>query len=146
MADRNEQVMEMVRRELDENPEIAMDVLFDKATEIDPAVAQMSRRQFHARYPLQIKRARGRGDQQEQPAAAERTSKGRPRTTTSPSRMARSASRRAGREGSDRDAIRSVFMEFASDFAQAESRSEIVRVMGSIDDYVDRVQKLVGGR
>jgi hypothetical protein len=44
-------------------------------------------------------------------------------------------------QGADRDRVRTVFLEFARDFSQAESRSEIVQVLSTLDEYVDRVLK-----
>ena len=56
MAEINDDVMSMVRAELDENPDVENKVLFEKATEIDEEIGDLSLRQFHARYPLQVKR------------------------------------------------------------------------------------------
>ncbi|MDE0258591.1 MAG: hypothetical protein OXR82_09440, partial [Gammaproteobacteria bacterium] len=48
-------VMEYVERTLEANPGIANADLFAGAREIDPSVGQLTGRQFHARYPLQVK-------------------------------------------------------------------------------------------
>jgi hypothetical protein len=45
-----------VESELRRNPEATQDELWEKAKEASPAVAKLSRREFNARYPLQIKR------------------------------------------------------------------------------------------
>jgi hypothetical protein len=60
MADINERVLDMVRRELERNPDISNDKLLGKALRIDPSLNKLSARQFHARYPLQVKRAKKR--------------------------------------------------------------------------------------
>jgi hypothetical protein len=44
-------------------------------------------------------------------------------------------------EGSERDRVRSVLLEFAKAFADAESRTQIVQVLSRIDEYVDRITK-----
>jgi hypothetical protein len=51
--------MTMVERALAKNPGISVGDLFEKAKKMDPRVATLSRRQFHARYPLQVKRRKG---------------------------------------------------------------------------------------
>ena len=141
--------MDLVRSELDRDPAIGLEALYDKAKEIDPAVAEMSQRQFHARYPLQVKRGRGsKGGSKPAAAKKRRAKSARAAETPSAARPRRARGAGAAEEagtGIDRDAIRGVFMEFASDFAQAESRQEIVRVLSSIDGYVDRVHQLVRG-
>ena len=55
-VERNERVMEMVEEALRENPDVSNDELQERAAEIDPAIADLSARSFHARYPLQVKR------------------------------------------------------------------------------------------
>lgn len=133
MAERNEQVMEMVARELDRNSGIGSSRLHRMAIEIDPSMSELSLRQFHARYPLQIqaarKRAQGGGTRRR--AKRQRAPQGARRTQTSAA------------PASSRDAIRSVFLQFANDFADAKSRSDVVRVLSNVDAYVDRVEKAV---
>lgn len=129
----------MVRSELERDPNVATEVLAEKARKIDPAVGELSPRQFHARYPLQVKRTLSQG-------APKKGKRGRKRGGKAPA-PAGTAPKRASRRGAptgERDAIRGVFLDFASDFAKAESRQEIVGVLSSVDAYVDRVQKLVG--
>lgn len=55
-VDRNEDVMEMVEEMLREDPGISNDALRRKAEGIDSGIAELSARQFNARYPLQVKR------------------------------------------------------------------------------------------
>jgi hypothetical protein len=61
VAKTDEKVMRMVEAELGKNPDASVDELFDKAKGLNSGVARMSRRQFHARYPLQVKRKKGAG-------------------------------------------------------------------------------------
>ena len=48
-------VMEFVERTLEVDPDVSNADLFAGAREIDPFVAELSARQFHAKYPLQVK-------------------------------------------------------------------------------------------
>ena len=50
-------VMNWVAAQLKNNPEVSVDELLAGAVKLNPEIAQLSRRQFHARYPLQVKRA-----------------------------------------------------------------------------------------
>lgn len=53
-------VMAMVRRQLDrENPPDTK-AMYGRAVRIDPSIRDLSLRQFHAKYPLKIKRQRAR--------------------------------------------------------------------------------------
>ena len=56
MADRNQQVYEMVEQELHANPETSTDDLYEKAKKLDSGIAKLTLRQFNGRYPLQVKR------------------------------------------------------------------------------------------
>src|SRR5262245_12491122 len=100
--------MRMVEQELGKNPDASVDELFDKAKKVNAGVARMTRRQFHARYPLQVKRRKGagrrgrkgrKGGKKAMAAKAGRRGPGRPR-----------GSRRDGN-----DAVRQVFLRFAQD-------------------------------
>jgi Skp family chaperone for outer membrane proteins len=52
----NEKVLALVERELRKDPGIQTKQLKEKAVKIDKSVAQLSGRQFHARYALQARR------------------------------------------------------------------------------------------
>lgn len=56
MRDVSIRVMNMVRRTLVENPGISNEALYAAAVALDPSVAKLTLRQFHARYPLQVRR------------------------------------------------------------------------------------------
>jgi hypothetical protein len=117
MADANGKVMEMVREEIARNPGVRTDELFDKAKKLDKSVTGLSVRQFHARYPLQVKRQ----------LAAQRPRRSRPRR----------------KPVADRGAIKTVLLAFAKDVMAAEG-AQVVDVIGSVDKYVDRVVKATG--
>lgn len=135
MAERNEQVMDLVTREIERDPNISVDALFEQARAIDPAIGELSLRQFHARYPLPVKRRRSQGKRARKPP------KGR-----APARSAASkkASKPAG--GTPRDELRRIFLDFAGDLARAESRASIVEVLARVDEYVDRAMDTSGRR
>ncbi len=125
MADSVEKVMRFVEQKLQENPDIETSELFELAKKEDPAVENLSLRQFNARFPLQIKRRQSMAD----PARKQRPRRRRSRAATA--------------EG--RDAIRQVFLRFASDLSAAEERKELVGVIARVDEYVEDVMKVSRG-
>jgi hypothetical protein len=58
MAETNARIMDMVRKEIDKDPSISSEELYEMAKRSDSGIGSLSVRQFHARYPLQVKRAR----------------------------------------------------------------------------------------
>jgi hypothetical protein len=56
MSDIDEKVLSAVEAALMKNPGATVDELFAVALGVNEAVAGLSKRQFHARYPLQVKR------------------------------------------------------------------------------------------
>lgn len=119
----DQKVMAAVASELQRNPAATVDELFAKARDINPAIAELSKRQFHARYPLQVKRKSSPPKRR----AARRSGTG-PR-----------AGSRAREAVAMREAVRSVLLDFASDLAAAEERKELIQVVGGVDRYVDQV-------
>ncbi|CAN5410333.1 hypothetical protein BH24GEM3_BH24GEM3_16480 [soil metagenome] len=166
MATRNDEVMEMVRQRLQEKPDVELRELYESAQRIDPEVANLSTRQFYARYPLQIKRRRpgtggasgaggGGGSTrkakaQSEPRRAKRTQsrtqeqeQEQKQEQTAAQPVARRRRRSQRNEAESRDAVRGVFLRFAGEVAQAESRSEVVGVISNVDGYVDEVVRLI---
>lgn len=138
MAEVNDKVMEMVREELKENPDAENKELYAKAVELDDAIDDLTLRQFHARYPLQVKRqiAQKRG--------------GKKKRKQRKSRKKRKASSRAGAKGAagsgpNRDAIRGTLLQFAKDVSSAEGKAEMIDLLTSVDDYVDQVVEALDG-
>lgn len=130
MAEINEKVMEFVKETLDKSPKINLDELFERAKELSDDVAELSKRQFNARYPLQVKRrlaqaTRGKGSGRKTSAAARRRSRGVAAAKAEASRVA----------------IRQVLLRFAADLAGAEERKDLVKVLADVDRYVDEVLK-----
>lgn len=112
-VDRNQRVMEMVEKELRENPNVSNAELQEKASEIDPRIGELSPRSFNARYPLQVKRKLSKEKSEES----------------------------ASETGSDdaRAEVRTVLLDFARDFVGAEDRGKAIDVLMNVGEYVDRV-------
>lgn len=127
MTKTDEKVLAAVEEALRKDPSASVDDLFELAKGVSADVASLSRRQFHARYPLQVKRrlapARRRGTRKAAPRNARRA-----RTPAPPAR----------------DAVRAVFLRFASDLAAAEARKDLVKVVAGVDRYVDEVLEAAG--
>mgnify|MGYP006296856447 CR=1 FL=1 len=119
-VDRNPDVMEMVERELRENRDVSNRHLKRKAEEIDEGISELSTRQFHARYPLQVKRKLS--------------------SVKSEVEEKRGDGSRAPRESDERrDAVREALLDFAKAVAGARDRGEVIDVLTDVDEYVDRV-------
>lgn len=154
MADRNEQVLARVREELSRNPDLGTKELFRRAQEVDASIAELTQQQFQGRYVLPVtrERAAARRDAETGSQPSTRASK---RRTAPPQRRSTRAerpetSRTTAQPGAESDAvpegglasraaIRGVFLQFAREFAEAESRSEIVQVLSRVDDYVEQI-------
>ena len=103
------------------NPKVKNRELYKRAMEIAPqAVKNLSLRQFHATYRLPASRERAIRNGTIKPR------KTKPRTTLS---------------GANR--VRSILLDFAEELSKAESRSELVKVIGGVDKWVARVVKVV---
>ncbi|MDE2762487.1 MAG: hypothetical protein OXK74_06830 [Gemmatimonadota bacterium] len=138
--------MEYVERTLEANPGIANAELFAGAREIDPSVAALSARQFHAKYPLQVKARLARAAapepktppepeeaMSEEPTATDVSSAGEGDTATSPTG-----------EG-DPLAVRRLLLDLAKELARAESKAEVIEVIAGLDDYVAEIMEAARG-
>lgn len=128
MSEIDEKVLHAVEAALSKDPKATVDELFEMAKRVNGAVAGLSKRQFHARYPLQVKRKLA-------PPKPRRPKK---------ARGAPRRSRKTPSNGSVRDAVRASLLKFASDLAGAEARKDLVRVVAGVDRYVDEVLKATG--
>lgn len=117
-------VMALVEKELDENPDASVTDLYEKAKAAHPSVGKLTHRQFNARYPLQVKRRKSQ-------KSGKQRARGRSRRTTKKGEI----------DGAQREKIRAAFLDFASDLAGAQERSDLVNVVAGVDKYVDRVVK-----
>jgi hypothetical protein len=129
VAEVDEKVMSFVEETLRKNPEIQLADLFERAKKVSASVQNLSKRQFNARYPLQVKRRKSQ-------ARRGRRSTPRGSGASAPSRV-RARSSGAGED--PRSAIRRVFLQFATDITGAEERKDLVRVLADVDRYVDQV-------
>lgn len=135
MAEIKDDVMKMVRRELKKNPDIENKELFAKATEIDDSIEDLTLRQFHARYPLQVKRQK-----------AQASGGGRKKKSKSKAKS-RAAAGGGGRSGGvDRDKVRGTLLRFAKEVSAASGKAEMVDLIANVDDYVEEVARAVDGR
>lgn len=117
----DDKVMKAVEAALAKNPDASVDELYTMATGVDKSVSKLTKRQFHARYPLQVKRKLNP-----------------PKRRRSSGRKAKAGRTKPG-SGSGRDAVREIFLEFAAELAAAEDRKDAVRVVAGVDGWVDRV-------
>jgi hypothetical protein len=128
VADRDPEVMAAVEKELKKNPDASVDELLEVATKVNSSMADLTKRQFHARYPLQVKRKLN-------PPKAQPARRRAPRKKTR---------EKAASSGGQRDEVRQIFLRFATDLAAAEERKAVVRVVAGVDTYVDQILETVG--
>jgi hypothetical protein len=148
----SERIMDMVRHELVENPDVANAALFEKAQHLDPAAMDgVDRRQFNARYPLQVKRremVRPPKPKSDGAAARRRRKKasadgaGAAAGAAAPAAASPVAPPLSVLRTLARDGVRDVLLRFAQDMANADSRGALVSVVASADQYVDQILRL----
>ncbi len=137
MAKTDEKVMNLVENELEKNPDISVEDLYEKAKANSPSVGELTLRQFNARYPLQVKRRRSR---KKSPGPTRRR-----QSTPKPAGKARQKKRPEPEvERGERERVRKTFLRFASDLAAAEERKDLVDVVANVGAYVDQVLKADG--
>ncbi len=129
-------VMEYVERTLEANPGVKNADLFAGAREIDPSVAELSGRQFHAKYPLQVKARLAK-------AAA-------PKPKTPPEPEVPTVEETAPEDApppqaGDPVAVRRLLLDLAKELATAESKAEVIEVMARLDDYVAEIMEAARG-
>ncbi|HSG07288.1 MAG TPA: hypothetical protein VLA36_02955 [Longimicrobiales bacterium] len=126
MSNTDEKVLAAVENALRTKPAATVDELFELAKDVSPDVAALTKRQFHARYPLQVKRKLAP-----------------PRKKRAPGKKAPAPKQRTSGT-SARDSVRGSFLKFAQDLAAAEERKDVVKVVAGVDRYVDEVLKATG--
>lgn len=129
MAKSDDKVLAAVESALAKNPAASVQELFELAKGINSSVGRLTKRQFHATYPLQVKRRMN---------PSKRRRRARHKAGNAGGRRARQT------PGSVRDAVRSTFLRFASEVAGAESRKDMVKVVAGVDRYVDDVLQSTG--
>lgn len=142
MAERNEKVYERVRQELGKNPNLGSRELYELAKQSEKSIGQDTLQQFHARYVLPIKRQQASAS-----GGGRRSRKGKARKAKAPTTGGKTT-RKTGRRGkapegpTERDQIRTVLLKFAQDLSGAETKSEVVKVMTRLDNYVNDIAAL----
>ncbi len=119
-----DKVMQFIEKELKINPKATAKELQQKAKAVSEAVGKLSVRQFHAKYPLQVRRK----------LALKKPRRAAPKK---PRRAAPKA--RAARGQVNREAIRNTLMTFARDVSAAEGKSETIAVLGKLDNYINAI-------
>ncbi len=125
-------VKQFVERTLEVDPDVSNADLFAGAREIDPSVAELSARQFHAKYPLQVKArlARAAAPKPETPPEPEVPTAEEPNAADAPPM-----------EAGDPVAVRRLLLGLAKEFANAESQADTIEVMARLDDYVAAIME-----
>ncbi len=127
MANVDDQVLAAVETAIKKNPKATVDELMELAKGVNPSIGKLTKRQFHARYPLQVKRK----------MSSAKGGRRRSRKRSARTRPAKGAN-------NGREAVRAAFLRFASDLAAAEARKDVVKVVAGVDKYVDEVLKVTG--
>jgi len=133
----DDKVMTAVEAAIKKNADVSVDDLFNMARGINSSIGKLSKRQFHARYPLQIKRRM-------KPKKGRRSAAKKKTATRGRKAAATATAAATAAPTSARDSVRDAMLKFASDLAAAEARKDVVRVVASVDRYVDQVLKAAG--
>ncbi len=155
------EVMSWVEGQLKDNPDVSVDELLAGAVKLNAGIAELTKRQFHARYPLQVKRAARRAADaaagikprrrrrkpaapapEPEPAAEAPAPAPEPEPAPQPEPAPAPAAEPAPEPapaGIDREAVRKMMFGFAADITAAEDTSGVVRVLAAMDDYIDRI-------
>lgn len=128
-----DKVMTFVERQLKKDPETPSRKLFERAKKMDPAIARLSLRQFHAKYPLQVKR-------RSVPKKRRRAKAAKPAAAT---RSRRGPARKVEARG-DEAAVRAVLLRFAKDVSAADGKTETIEILANVDRYVSDIMKAAG--
>ena len=136
MAAAADKVMQYVEKALSKDPGVSSKVLFEGARKIDKAIEKLSIRQFHAKYPLQVKRRKGsKGGSKKATRPKTRAGGGR---SSAPSR---SRSRREAAPVGGAEEVRKVLLRFARELSAADSQLGTIEVMSNLDRYTADILK-----
>ena len=142
MASAADKVMQYVERELAKNPDVSNDALLEGAKKIDKSVTSLTPRQFHAKYPLQVKRRSGKPrPKRKTTAKATRRGGGATRSGAPRGRRATRKPSTATNSSAGEDRVRSVMMRFAKDLSSADTQVETIEVLSNLDRYVSDIMK-----
>lgn len=150
-----QRVKNMVRHSLIASPGVTNKELYARAHEIAPqAVEGLSLRQFHARFRLPVMVHEMGPRRKRKPKSVNRSAQvdsgsqggaaagavARPRKPRR-SRAGKAAEPTAALQSE----VREVLVEFAVRLEKAESRSDLVRVVGGVDEVAARILRIVQG-
>ncbi len=137
-ASRGDAVLAYVTRRLKRNPGVANADLFAGACKVDASVADLSPRQFHAKYPLQVKRRLAADAPR--PAARRRAARKPSAAVETPPAPAPAAAPPSMGVG-DAAAVRGMLLNLARELAAAGTQAETIEVMAKLDVYVDDIMR-----
>lgn len=131
MPNTNQQVLEMVEKEIRKNPDVDNETLFNKAVEKDKGVSKLSSRQFNARYPLQVKRRLAN--------EAKASDNGKAKAKVSkPKAKKAEAKQEVPTNGEAMGEVRDILLDLVKEVAGADPM-QMVDIVAGIDQYSDRV-------
>jgi hypothetical protein len=163
-----DKVMQLIEKELKINPKATAKELQQKAKAVSEAVGKLSVRQFHAKYPLQVRRKlapkkprraapkakaapkkpRRAAPKKPPRAAPKKPPRAAPKTKAAAKKPRRAAPKKprsaapkatAARGQVNREAVRDTLMTFAKDLSDAEGKSETIAVLRKLDNYIDAI-------
>ncbi len=102
MAETDPKVMSLVEAALAKDPNASVETLYDMAKKSSRAIGKMNLRQFHARYPLQVKRRKNKAAKAASTSGAAKTGA---RTTGRRKTAAKTTARKAARKPAARKPV-----------------------------------------
>ena len=143
-AKTSDKVMQFIEKELKINPKATAKELQQKAKAVSEAVGKLSVRQFHAKYPLQVRRRlapkKPRRAAPKAKAAPKKPRRAAPKARAAAKKPRRAAPKaRAARGQANREAVRNTLMTFAQDLYAAQGKSETIAVLRKLDNYIDAI-------
>lgn len=121
-VEKQEEILDMVRRQLQRTNPPDTEALYGRAARIDEGIKDLTLRQFNARYPLRVRREMAREEKadEEERAPQEEPAEAYP--------------------GADREVVRTTLLDFARAVAEVPQGPELVDLIGSgVEEYVDRI-------
>ncbi len=143
-AEKIDKVMQLVEKELKKNPKATAKELQQKAKAVSAPVGKLSVRQFHAKYPLQVRRKLA--PKKPRRAAPKKPRRAAPKARAAAKKPRRAAPKaRAARGQVNREAVRNTLMTFAQDLSAAQGKSETIAVLRKLDNYIDAIIRATHG-
>lgn len=112
-------ILKMVERELKKQPNISSSDLYEKVAKRHKSVQALNTRQFHARYPLRVKRKLAAGRSKTQKRSQRRSTAAAARSNTA----------------------RDVLLEFAQELLDIGASAPFTEVLEKVDRYARRIAR-----